>query len=541
VIDAIKRQAKHYWPALRLRTILLTTLLVTAALPGVGALFLRVYENTLVRQTEAELVAQGAVLAAAARVVGGDWSPPPPEREYQPEPSIIDLRTSPVLDERPRASAITAPPLTDAMTIARTLAPIIVATQRTTLASIQMLDAQGKVVVGHETGGSYERVPEVADALHGKVSTVLRRNSAYSQRYAFEWLSRASSLRIHHVRPIIVNGKIIGAMLLSRSPRALFRGLYEDRGKIMLGIILIFGVLIVLSGLLSRGIARPIATLGKATRSLAVGDAAIPQTPVTAAIEIRELFENFRAMAIAIDHRSRYLRDFAASVSHEFKTPLAGIRGAVELLEDHGETMAVDERRRFLGNIGQDAGRLSQLVTRLLDLARADLARAEQGVAIDAVATARAVADAFEGARCRVSVAAPPCFPPMAVPEATLAAVLTTLVDNACQAGADRAEISMSVEGETLAITVADNGCGVAAHDRERIFESFFTTRRESGGTGLGLAIARSLLGGSGATLALIDRDEGAAFLITAPRAAHASAASGLSATNATDCTATVS
>ena len=57
MIGAIKRQAKRYWPALRLRTILLTTLLVTAALPGVGALFLRVYENTLVRQTEAELVA----------------------------------------------------------------------------------------------------------------------------------------------------------------------------------------------------------------------------------------------------------------------------------------------------------------------------------------------------------------------------------------------------------------------------------------------------------------------------------------------------
>ena len=520
MIGAIKRQAKRYWPALRLRTILLTTLLVTAALPGVGALFLRVYENTLVRQTEAELVAQGAALAAAARVVGGDRSLPAPDPEYQPEPSTIDLRTSPVLDERPLANATKAPPSDEAIAITRTLEPIIAATQRTTLASIQMLDEQGTIVVGHEAGGSYARVSEVAAALHGNVSTVLRRNGAYSQRYAFEWLSRASSLRIHHVRPIIVNGRVVGAVLLSRSPRALFRGLYEDRGKIVLGIVLIFGVLIVLSGLLSRGIARPIATLGKATRSLAIGDAAIPETPVTAAIEIRELFENFRTMAIAIDHRSRYLRDFAASVSHEFKTPLAGIRGAVELLEDHGDTMAVDERRRFLGNIAQDAERLSQLVTRLLDLARADLARAEHGVAIDAVSTARAVADAFEGTLCRVWVEAPASFPRMAIPESTLAAVLTTLVDNACQAGADRVEISMSVDDDKLVVTVADNGCGVEEHDRERIFENFFTTRRESGGTGLGLAIARSLLGGSGATLALIDSDEGAAFWITAPQAA---------------------
>ena len=377
------------------------------------------------------------------------------------------------------------------------------------------------MVIGHEAGGSYARIPEIAAALQGAATTVLRRNGSYSQRYAFEWLSRASSLRIHHVRPIIVNGRVVGAVLLSRLPRALFRGLYEDCGKIVLGIVLILGVLIALSGLLSRGIARPIATLGKATRSLAIGEAAIPDTPITAAVEVRELFENFRTMAIAIDHRSRYLCDFAASVSHEFKTPLAGIRGAVELLKDHGDTMAVDERRRSLSNIAQDAERLSQLVTRLLDLARADLTRAEQGAAIDAVATARAVTDAFEGTRCRVSIDAPQALPPRWVPEATLAAVLTTLIDNACQAGADRVGIVMTMEDDRILVTIADNGCGIAAHDRERIFDSFFTTRRESGGTGLGLAIARSLLGGCGATIALNDSEDGAIFEISAPKAGH--------------------
>ena len=85
-------------------------------------------------------------------------------------------------------------------------------------------------------------------------------------------------------------------------------------------------------------------------------------------------------MAEAIARRSRYLRDFAAAVSHEFKTPLAGIRGAVELLEDHHEEMTEAERARFLGNISADTARLSQLVTRLLDLARADMARPEAGV-----------------------------------------------------------------------------------------------------------------------------------------------------------------
>ena len=80
-------------------------------------------------------------------------------------------------------------------------------------------------------------------------------------------------------------------------------------------------------------------------------------------------------MAEAIARRSRYLRDFAAAVSHEFKTPLAGITGAVELLQDHDETMSAGRARRFLDNIAADSARLSQLVARLLDLARADMAR----------------------------------------------------------------------------------------------------------------------------------------------------------------------
>src|ERR1700712_1540992 len=98
---------------MRLRTILLSVLLFAAAMPGVSALFLRVYENTLVRQTEAELVAQGATLAAVASARYPAPSPRGPVASandpyaspaggpYRAEPTTIDLSTSPVLPERP--------------------------------------------------------------------------------------------------------------------------------------------------------------------------------------------------------------------------------------------------------------------------------------------------------------------------------------------------------------------------------------------------------------------------------------------------------
>ena len=521
MIAALKTKLKRHWPALRLRTILFGTLLFTAALPGVGALFLRVYENTLVRQTEAELIAQGAALVAATQAMwphAASLSTDP--RPFRPEASSIDLRSTPVQGERPPAMPRARAPDAVSLQVARQLAPVLAITARTTLASLQLVDRNGTVLLGHEAGGSYAGLPEVAGALRGHTRTVLRQNGAYSQRYAFEWLSRASSLRIHHARPIVVDGRVVGALLLSRSPRALFRGLYEDRGKILFGIGVIFLVLLVLTGLLSRGIARPIEALGEASRGVANGTSEVPDTPVTAAIEIRVLFENFRAMATAIDRRSHYLRDFAASVSHEFKTPLAGISGAIELFEDHDAAMTPAERERFLGNIKADAARLSQLVTRLLDLARADMAQPDPDVAIDAVAVIRQVADAHENPGFRMTIVSEEAPPLVKLPASTVEAVLNTLLDNARQASADRVGIEVHPRTDHLEIAVTDNGRGIAPADAERVFEPFFTTRRAAGGTGLGLAISVSLLGAVGGRLSL-DRsvESGSRFCVVLPLA----------------------
>lgn len=97
-LQRLRAVVRAHWPALRLRTILLSVLLFAAILPGASAIFLRVYENTLVRQTEAELIAQTAALAAAAEVMWPGTPIPavdPAARRapgyFQPEPAMIDL------------------------------------------------------------------------------------------------------------------------------------------------------------------------------------------------------------------------------------------------------------------------------------------------------------------------------------------------------------------------------------------------------------------------------------------------------------------
>jgi signal transduction histidine kinase len=521
LIRALKSVLKRFWPRLRLRTILFATLLFVAALPGFGAVFLRVYENTLVQQTEAELIAQGAVLASAYRSFWSAGSPvAEPPLPLTPERPTIDLNAMPILDAQPSPRRAPAAAEPRALAVAAALLPIAADSSRTTLAAIRILDRNGRVLVGRDdAGASYADLPEVREALAGRPATTLRHRGDYAPRYWLEFLSRASDMRVHHVRPVIVGGQVVGAIMLSRSPRGLFLGIYQDRGKIALGVGLIFSILLVLAGLLSRGIARPIEALGAATENVARGPVAIPEPPVTAAIEIQKLYENFASMAARIERRSRYLRDFAAAVSHEFKTPIAGIRGALELLEDHEEAMSAEERRRFLANATKDADRLSLLLERLLHLARADMAVVAEGAATPVDGPLRAIADAMRGPNLAVAVALPAGLPPAAAAPALVEAVLQILIENSAQAGAGEVKIAAEARGGRILIRVADDGAGVPPADREQIFEPFHTGRREQGGSGLGLSIARSLLVSCAGTIASLPAEKGACFEVDLPAA----------------------
>lgn len=533
---------RNHWPRLRLRSLLFGIFVFVAGLPGLSAVFLRVYENTLVRQTETELIAQGAALVAAA---GGRFPPATkPHLEaskssfekmssyssrkgreeawvdpgyYRQESPRIDLNQDRFLTERPDPRRTALVPDDAARMMAEAMQPVIDQTGRTTLASIILIDTKGTILTGRWAGQSYAHVPEVQKALQGRMATVLRRNGEYQARYALEWLSRAATLRVHHARPIVKDGRVVGVLLLSRSSRALFRGMYEDRGKIAFGFFLILGILFLLTALLNRTIARPIVALSRATRAVASGRGGIPDPPATAAIEIRALYEDFADMAQSIARRSRYLKNFAAAVSHEFKTPLAGIRGAVELIEDHGESMSEADLKRFLGNITADTERLSALVSRLLDQARADMARPETGASSDVASVLGRVADAMRSDVFAVLVEGADALPRAAMAEPTLETILIGLAENARQAGAGALTFTASRDGADLVLVAQDDGPGIAPADRERMFEPFFTTRRAEGGTGLGLSIARSLIEGHLGEIDLVPGDSGTAFRIVLP------------------------
>ena len=79
-------------------------------------------------------------------------------------------------------------------------------------------------------------------------------------------------------------------------------------------------------------------------------------------------------------------------------------------------------------------------------------------------------------------------------------------------------------QGNWLKVTVSDDGEGVSPNNRAQIFDSFFTTRRDSGGTGMGLAIVRAMLDAHGGAVRLVESDKGPAFELTFPVADAAAA-----------------
>ncbi|MEJ7926019.1 HAMP domain-containing sensor histidine kinase [Sphingobium sp. AN641] len=466
-------------------------------------------------------MAQGAALGASAAIV---WKGLPTQPvlaaapiRYHDQVTEVDLRSSPILPSRPPAVPTRQRPDGAALALTRQMMPAFQETKLTTLSSILIVDRQGIVLNGEERGRSFAALPEIRAALGGKAVTVMRENGGYAARYPLEWLSRASSIRLHHARPIRVDGQVVGVLLISRSPRALYLGIYEDRGKIALGVVTIFLMLLLLSAVLSRAIVRPVEALSRATRALASGHRAVARRPSLQVVEIRALYEDFEQMADAIEKRSRYLRDFAASVSHEFKTPLAAISGAIELLQDHRADMAPTDQERFLRNMAADAQRLSRLVRRLMELARADVLVGERDAQAEVLPILASVADALASEGFAIHVQVSDALPSLAIDAGALEAVLTILAENARQAGASKLKVTVAPQDDMLWIDIADDGPGIPQGDRNRIFDPFFTSKRHEGGTGLGLAIARSLLDAYRGELHLISTAHGAHFRIACP------------------------
>ena len=97
--------------------------------------------------------------------------------------------------------------------------------------------------------------------------------------------------------------------------------------------------------------------------------------------------------------------------------------------------------------------------------------------------------------------------------------VLKHLMENAAEHGATVLTISSSTDRNDIVITILDNGQGISEENRSRIFDAFFTTKREAGGTGMGLGIVQLMIHAHGGTIEALPSRQGALFEIILPAA----------------------
>ena len=268
--------------------------------------------------------------------------------------------------------------------------------------------------------------------------------------------------------------------------------------------LLVGGVLLVtavLGWLLWRLILRPVQRLSAESRAFAAGEVErFDPRAHYGTRELRELGQSVLDMAESLHNRQETVRTYTSHVTHELKSPLTALIGAAELLEANG--LSEEQRAQLLGSVQQSAGRMQDLLEGLRQMAKARESLGQGASTLD-----RVLAD-LVGAYPALKVQVSGGNISLPVPPEGLALILHQMLGNAVAHGADR----MWLEAVPETLVIRDNGNGISQGNRGRLFEPFFTTRREEGGTGMGLAIVRSLLEARGAGIEVLDSEQGAVF-----------------------------
>ena len=238
-----------------------------------------------------------------------------------------------------------------------------------------------------------------------------------------------------------------------------------------------------------------------------------------------------------LDQSFGQLRRFTADASHELRTPLAVIRATGEM--GLRETRTPAEYKDAIGSMLEEVDRLTRLVDTLLRLSRGDAGTVRLSLdLLDLGDLARDVAASLgilaEERQQRLEITADANVR-VSADRLVLRDAITNVVDNAIKYGPSGSTIAMRVEADAVdaTLSVADEGPGIPAEHRERIFDRFYRIdegrSRGSGGAGLGLAIAKWAVEANGGRLSLASSGSGSVFRITLPRSgARANAPSDL-------------
>ncbi len=237
--------------------------------------------------------------------------------------------------------------------------------------------------------------------------------------------------------------------------------------------------------------------------------------------ETAEICINFNEMVDKLGNNELLARDFVSNVSHQFRTPLASIRGYAQLLESND--LSENERLEYISIIQEKAMSLSDLVNDILELSR--LENQSSAISKETYSLDEQIR------KCVLSMETQLCEKELDVEldlkpidyfgcRELLNEVWNNLLENAIKFTQIRGKISISTEKieKYVIVKFKDNGCGMSDETKSRLFERFYRGKEisNSAGSGLGMPMVKSILLKNGGDIAVVsEQGNGSEFIIT--------------------------
>jgi len=278
-----------------------------------------------------------------------------------------------------------------------------------------------------------------------------------------------------------------------------------------------------LNTLSSRFFTSPLTRLNHAMREVAKGDFSLRLSSPGFISEMRESYENFNIMTNALSSTETLQTDFISNVSHEFKTPINAIEGYTTLLQDESQTP--EEKQQCVEKILFNTRRLSELVSNILLLSKVD----NQGIQAGGKSyrldeQLRQAVMLLESKWTEKEIDLDVDLDPATYTgnESLMMHVWTNLIDNAIKFDPVGGKLILRLRkrGDTLTVTVRDNGSGISKEAQEHIFERFYQAdgSHRMEGNGLGLALVKHILRHCGGEIHLeSEENKGSCFTVTLP------------------------
>lgn len=280
-------------------------------------------------------------------------------------------------------------------------------------------------------------------------------------------------------------------------------------------------VFVLMTTVASFRLSKPVQTLTRAHERVQEGDFTV-RLPDNQPGEMGELMRSFNDMTEALGSTAYLQKDFISSISHEFKTPIASIRGFAKLLQMPGLTD--EQKAEYIRMIAQESDRLSRLSETLLRLSAL-----EQQTALASLTSfsldeqLRQVILRLEPTWSQKDIGWQLDLNEVAITsdQELLNQVWVNIIQNAIKFSPEGSEIEVRVFRESNAIVeIQDHGCGMTAEAQERIFDKFYQAdkSRKQEGVGLGLSLVKRIVDMMGGIITVTSAvGEGSTFRVELP------------------------